>query len=144
MKVKISRIDDAYHLESRTEDGHVTHTDGSPAIGGHNQAMRPMQMVLSAMGSCSLIDVIFLLNKQRQPLEHVEVELNGERRDKEPRVFTKIHLTYHCYGDLDEKKVERACRLSMEKMCSVSLMLKQAVDITWSYQISPAREASTH
>ena len=140
MKVTVSRIDDAFHLESKTEDGHVTYTDAGPATGGHNLAMRPMQMVMSAMGSCSLIDVIFLLNKQRQPLEHVEVKMEGERRDEEPRVFTKIPLVYHCYGDgLVEKKVERACRLSMEKMCSVSLMLKPSVDITWGYEIHPAR-----
>lgn len=140
MKVTVSRIDDAFHLESRTEDGHVTYTDAGPATGGHNLAMRPMQMVLSAMGSCSLIDVIFLLNKQRQPLKHVEVEMEGTRRDEDPKVFTKIHLNYRCYGPLDEKKVERACRLSMENMCSVSLMLKKAVEITWSYEVLEAEE----
>jgi len=135
MKVTVSRQDDAYHLQSKTEDGHVTFTDGSEAIGGHNLAMRPMQMVLSAMGSCSLIDVIFLLNKQRQPLRHVEVDLQAERAETEPRVFTKIHLVYRCYGELDPKKVERACRLSMEKMCSVSMMLKPTVEISWGFEV---------
>lgn len=139
MKVTVARQDDAYYLQSETEDGHLTHTDASPAIGGKNQAMRPMQMVLSALGSCSLIDVIFLLNKQRQPLSDVKVDIEAERRDTEPRIFTKIHLHYHCYGnDLDDKKVERACRLSMEKMCSVSMMLKPGVDISWAYSVHPA------
>ncbi|MEL6141744.1 MAG: OsmC family protein [Bacteroidota bacterium] len=137
MKVTVSRQDHAYHLQSTTEDGHHTYTDASEKIGGHNLAMRPMQMVLSAMGSCTLIDVILLLQKQRQPLQHVEAELDAERAETEPRVFTKIHVTYHCYGELEDSKVERACRLSMEKMCSVSLMLKPSVDISWSYKIHP-------
>ncbi|PHI20928.1 osmotically inducible protein OsmC [Lewinellaceae bacterium SD302] len=140
MKVTVSRQDDAYYLESKTEDGHTTYTDASPDIGGTDRAMRPMQMVLSAMGSCSLIDVIFLLNKQRQQLDDVKVDIEAERRDEEPRVFTKIHLRYHCYGDsLNDKKVERACRLSMEQLCSVSMMLKDSVDISWSYEIHPAK-----
>ena len=139
MKVTVSRKDDAFHLQSTTEDGHHTYTDAGEKIGGHNLAMRPMQMVLSAMGSCSLIDVILLLKKQRQPLQHIEAELDAERAETAPRVFTKIHVTYHCYGELEDSKVEKACRLSMEQMCSVSLMLKPSVDITWSYQIHPAR-----
>lgn len=140
MKITVSRQDDAYYLQSKTEDGHVTYTDAGPATGGHNLAMRPMQMVLSALGSCSLIDVIFLLNKQRQNLQDVQLEIEAERRDEEPRIFTKIHLHYHCYGeDLSDKKVERACRLSMEQMCSVSLMLKPGVEISWEYSVHPPK-----
>lgn len=140
MKVTISRQDDAFHLRSETDNGHITYTDAGPSIGGKGQDMSPMQMVLCALGSCSLIDVIFLLNKQRQPLSDVKVDIDATRREEAPRVFTKIHLNYHCYGDeLDAKKVERACRLSMEKMCSVSMMLKPGVDISWSYEIHPAK-----
>lgn len=138
MKVTIERQDTAYHLRTTTEEGQHVYADASPDIGGHNLAVRPMQMLLGALGSCSLIDVIFLLNKQRQPLAHVAVDLDGERATTEPKVFTKIHLHYRCYGALDDKKVERACRLSMEKMCSVSMMLKAAVDISWSYEILAA------
>ncbi len=139
MKVTIARQDDAYHLRTTTEDGQIIEADASPDIGGHNKAARPMQMVLAALGSCSLIDVIYLLNKQRQPLAHVEVEIDAQRREEVPQIFTSIHLTYNCYGDLDPKKVERACRLSMEKMCSVSMMLKPGVAITWSYEVYPAK-----
>lgn len=136
MNVTISRQDDAFYLQSKTAEGHVAYTDTSVAIGGKNQAMSPMQMVLSALGSCSLIDVIYLLNKQKQPLTDVHVDIQAKRRDEEPRVFTHIHLHYHCTGnELKDKKVERACRLSMEKMCSVSMMLKPGVEITWEYSI---------
>jgi putative redox protein len=142
MKVKIQRIDDAFYLESTNEDGLRVYMDGSPAVGGHNLAFRPMQMVLAALGSCSSIDVIYLLNKQRQPLEHLEVELEGQRAEGEvPAVFTDIHVKYILYGALPEKKVERACRLSMEKLCSVSKMLENSVNITWSYEIRAGQEA---
>jgi putative redox protein len=142
MKVRIQRVDDAFHLESTNDDGLKVYMDGSPAVGGHNHAFRPMQMVLAALGSCSSIDIIYLLNKQRQPLEHLEVELEGQRAEGEvPAVFTDIHVKYILYGVLPDKKVERACRLSMEKLCSVSKMLEKSVNITWSYEILPSRDS---
>jgi putative redox protein len=136
MKVTLSRIDDAYQLEAVNETGQKAYTDGSAAIGGHEQAMRPMQLVLAALGSCSSIDVIHLLKKQRQPLRHIEVEVDGRRaEDQVPAVFTHIQVHYKLYGPLDPAKVERACRLSMEKLCSVSKMLEKSVEITWTYTV---------
>ncbi|MEM8583582.1 MAG: OsmC family protein [Bacteroidota bacterium] len=135
MEVQLKRVDDAYRFEITTEDGFKLHTDTSEAIGGHDTAPRPMQMVLAAVASCSSIDIVYLLNKQRQPLDDIQVDVKAERAETDPKVFTKIHLHYRCYGQLDADKVERACRLSMEKMCSVSLMLKGSVDIEWSYEV---------
>ena len=140
MKVSLKRLDDAYHMQASNEEGLTVESDGSPAIGGHNLAMRPMQMVLAALGSCSSIDVIQLLNKQRQPLEDIEIDVDGQREDGAvPAVFTAIHVHYKLYGDLDEKKVERACRLSMEKLCSVSKMLEKAAPVTWDYEVLPGK-----
>jgi len=136
MKVKLERVDDAFHMRSTNEEGQTVFADGSPAIGGGNKAMRPMQMVLAALASCSTIDVISLLNKQRQALEHIEVDIEGKRESGQiPNVFTAIHLHYKLYGPVDDKKAERACRLSMEKLCSVSKMLENSVDITWEYSV---------
>jgi putative redox protein len=138
MKITLRRLDDAFHMEASNEDGLTVQSDGSPAIGGHNKAMRPMQMVLSALGSCSSIDVIHLLNKQRQPLDDIRIELTAQRVDTVPQVFSAIQVHYVLYGELEDKKVERACRLSMEKLCSVSKMLEKSVNITWSYEIKNA------
>ena len=135
MKVTLQRLDDAFHLEAANEEGLTVHTDASPAIGGHNLAMRPMQLVLAALGSCSSIDIIHLLNKQRQPLRDFKIEIDSQRADAIPAVFTDIQIHYILFGDLDDKKVERACRLSMEKLCSVSMMLEKSVNITWTYEI---------
>ena len=139
MKVNLRRIDDALHIEAENETGQLTYTDGSPAIGGHNLAFRPMQMVLAALGGCSSIDVILLLTKQRQGLQHIEIEVEGDRVENAvPAVFTAIRIHYKLYGELNPKKVERACRLSVEKMCSVSKMLEKSADISWTYEILPA------
>ena len=137
MKITLQRLDDAFHMESANEEGLTVESDGSPAIGGHNKAMRPMQMVLAALGSCSSIDVIHLLNKQRQPLRDIKIDITAQRVDAVPAVFSDIQVHYRLFGELDEKKVERACRLSMEKLCSVSKMLEKAVNITWSYELLP-------
>lgn len=96
-----------------------------------------MEMVLSAVGSCSAIDVLMLLDKQRQVVEALTISVTGERREEVPRIFTAIHVQYDFVGDLNDKKVERACRLSMEKLCSVSLMLKAGgVKVNWGYAIT--------
>ncbi len=137
MTVHLQRQDDAFLFETANDEGLTVTTDGSPDIGGQGKGMRPMQLVLAAVGSCSSIDVVLLLKKQRQDLQDIKVVISGQRVDTEPRVFTDIHVHYRLFGTLDEKKVERACRLSMEKLCSVSLMLKAGgVNITWDYEIS--------
>lgn len=136
MTVHLHRLDDAFHLEATNEEGHTVRADGSTAIGGSNAAMRPMQLLLSAVGSCSSIDVILLLRKQRQELKDLRLTVTGTRREEEPRLFTAIHVHYTVVGQVDERKAERACRLSMEQLCSVSLMLKAGgVVITWSYEV---------
>lgn len=136
MTINLHRLDQDFHLQATNEDGLTMEFDGGTAIGGHNQGFRPMQTVLAAVGACSSIDVILLLRKQRQGLEGLKIKLDAERREEAPRLFTKIHVHYILTGDLDEKKVKRACRLSMEKMCSVSLMLKAGgVEISWSYAL---------
>lgn len=137
MIVNLRRIDDDFHLRATNEDGLTVSFDGGAAIGGHDQAFKPMQTVLAAVGSCSSIDIILLLRKQRQELKDLRIKLEAERREEAPRLFTKIHVHYTLVGDIDDKKAERACRLSMEKMCSVSLMLKAGgVEITWSYEVT--------
>jgi putative redox protein len=136
MKIKLERIDKAYHMLASNEDGNTVETDGSPAIGGSNKAMRPMQMLIAALGGCSSIDVINLLDKMRQPLEDIKMEINGERVEGEvPSLFTQINIHYELYGDLDPKKAERAIQLSVEKYCSVGKIIEKTAEITWSYEI---------
>ena len=136
MKIEIKRLDDAFHLQASNESGLTLEADGAEAIGGHNLGMRPMQMVLSALGSCSAIDVILILRKQRQQLEDIHLTITAEsEKDKTPSLFTDIHIHYQLYGPLDDKKVKRAVDLSMEKLCSVKLLLEKTANITWSWEV---------
>jgi len=108
----------------------------SVLLSGEGDHPSPMEMVLQSVGACSSIDVVMILEKARQQISGCECVLSAERADSVPKVFTKIHATYRITGkDLNEKQVKRACDLSMEKYCSVSLMLKNSVEITYDYEI---------
>lgn len=136
MKIELTRLDDAYHMQATNETGNTVETDGSPKVGGSNKAMRPMQMLLSSLGACSSIDVIHLLTKQRQQLDDIKITLTGQRQEGLiPSLFTDIQVHYRLYGDLDEKKVERAVTISGEKLCSVAKIVEKTAKISWSWEI---------
>lgn len=136
MKIDIHRLDDAFHLQAVNEEGNTLETDGAADIGGHGKGMRPMQVVLAALGTCSSIDVILLLRKQKQDLKDIRVSIEAEReKDKTPALFTDIHVHYQLFGAIDDKKAERAVSLSMDKMCSVGKILEKTAKITWSYEV---------
>lgn len=136
MKIDIHRLDDAFHLQAVNEEGNTVETDGAPDIGGHGKGMRPMQVVLAALGTCSSIDVILLLRKQKQDLKDIRVSIEAEReKDKTPALFTDIHVHYQLFGAIDDKKAERAVSLSMDKLCSVGKILEKTAKITWSYEV---------
>jgi len=138
MKITLKRLDYAFHMEATNEAGHTVQSDGSEQIGGHNLGMRPMEMLISSLGSCSSIDVINFLRKMRQPLQDIRMEIQAERdTDNTPSLFTAVHLAYHLYGDLDAAKVEKAVSMSVDKYCSVARILEKTATITWSYQIHP-------
>ncbi len=104
--------------------------DGPANMGGENAGLRPMETLLSALAGCSSMDVILIMKKQRQHLERLEVEVDGQRADAVPAVFTSIHLRFKGYGPVDLKKFRKAVELSIGKYCSVSKMLQPAVAIT--------------
>ena len=136
MKIELTRADDAYNFISTSEDGHTVVSDGSVGIGGGNKGMRPMEMVLSALASCSSIDVVMILKKQRQQLDDIKVTITGNRAtDQVPSVFTDIHIHFKLTGEIKPKKAEQAVTGSMEKYCSVSKMLEPTVKITHSHEI---------
>ncbi|MCU0448570.1 MAG: OsmC family protein [Bernardetiaceae bacterium] len=136
MQIVIDRLDDAYHLEARTETGHAHRFDASADIGGRDLAMRPMQAVLAALGACTEIDVISILQKQRAGLRNLRLTLTGQRAEGQiPAVFTAIHIHYEFWGQLQSEQAERAIRLSLEKYCSVTAMLSKTATITHSYAV---------
>ncbi len=105
---------------------------GSPEIGPSDNAVRPMQAVLMSLAGCSAMDVLLILQKGRHTVDSLHIEVEAERADAVPAVFTKIHLHYVASGDFPLHKLERAVQLSEEKYCSVSHMLRHTVAITSS------------
>lgn len=94
-----------------------------------------MQALLMAAAGCSSIDVVMILEKMKQPIKDIKVEVSGTRKSEIPKVYTKIHMHYILIGEIDEEKAKRAIDLSLEKYCSVSLMLQKAAEFTSSFEI---------
>ena len=116
MEIQLHRQNKAVHLKAINETGNEVHLDGAEKIGGENLGFRPMQMLLVALGSCSSMDVLSILAKQKQKVDDFSVYVNGEReQDKVPALFTEIHVRFEVTGEVDEKKLHRAIDLSMNK-----------------------------
>ena len=136
IKVELNRLNDAFHMEARNEQGSVIHLDASPDIGGQNLGMRPMQVLLAAFGGCSVIDIISILKKQRQDLQDVKVTVTGEReKDAVPSLYTEVHVHFKLFGNLDKDKAEKAVSLSVDKYCSVAKTLEKSAKVTHSFEI---------
>lgn len=139
MKAVVKWVDGAQFL-AESGSGHAVLMDGPPDHGGRNTGVRPMEMLLMGLGGCSSFDVMSILQKSRQQVTDCRCELEAERADAVPAVFTKIHLKFIVTGkELKEAQVKRAVDLSATKYCSASIMLGAAgVDITHSYEIQEA------
>ena len=135
MKVKLSRNNDAFQFKATGASGISALLDAASETGGHDQGLRPMEMVLMGLGGCSAFDIVHILKKQRQDLVDLDIEIEGTRRSEIPKIFTEIHMRFVLRGDIDPVKAEKAVRLSVEKYCSVHDMLKFVVNITWSMHI---------
>src|SRR5436190_18408964 len=101
MDITIKRANSKYHFQAQSENGTVVNVDASPDIGGENKGARSMELLLMAIGTCSSVDLVSILKKQRQELEDITMEVTGEReKGKVPSVFTSIHIKYHLKGKL--------------------------------------------
>ena len=123
-------------FEGVAGSGHRVTMDVAPEVGGRNLGLRPMEMVLLGLGGCTAIDVLHMLRKGRQPITDMRVELDAERADDVPKVFTRIHLHFVLTGaELDPHKIERAINLSASKYCSASMMLNKTAEMTHDFEI---------
>lgn len=116
--------------------GHAVVMDGAPEHGGRNMGVRPMEMLLLGLGGCTAFDVVSILKKSRQAIVGCEVEIDSERADEVPKVFTRIHVHFVVSGKgLDPAKVIKAIKLSAEKYCSASIMLGETATITHDFEV---------
>ncbi len=138
MKTRVKWLDNMSFV-GESGSGHSVVMDGPPESGGRDLGVRPMEMLLLGLGGCASFDIVSMLKKGKQDLVDCEVEINAERADSEPKVFTKIHMHFIISGnDLSEKKVIRAIELSAEKYCSASIMLGKTAKVTHDYELKQA------
>jgi len=96
----------------------------------------PMKLLLLSVAGCTAYDVVMILKKMREPIEGLEVEISGERREEHPRIYEKVHLHYRIYGNVREEKAKRAIELSQDKYCSASAHIKlSGAEVTYSFEI---------
>jgi putative redox protein len=135
MKARIKWIEQTTML-GESGSGHAVVMDGPPDHGGRNLGVRPMEMLLLGMGGCTEFDVLHILKRSRQEVTDCVVELDAQRAESDPKVFTRIHVHFVISGkNLSEKHVARAVSLSAEKYCSASIMLGKSAQITHDYEI---------
>ena len=138
MKARVKWVQDATFI-GESASGHAVVMDGPPENGGRNLGVRPMEMLLLGMGGCTAFDVVHILQRARQPVLDCVVEMDAERAEEAPKVFTRIHVHFIVAGrGLAEKQVERAVALSAEKYCSASIMLGKSATITHDFEVVEA------
>lgn len=135
MKARVLWVENSMFL-GESGSGHAIVMDGPPESGGRNLGVRPMEMLLLGMGGCTAFDVVHILRKGRHDVRDCQLQLEAERSETDPKVFTKIHIHYVVKGKgLAEAVVQRAIELSAEKYCSASIMLGKSAEITHDYEI---------
>ena len=127
------RTSGEYGFEVKDSMDHLLQTDTSKEGGGNDSGFRPMQLVLAALGSCSAIDIVSILKKQRQPLTDINIVVEGEReQDVTPALWKKVEIQFNIKGNVDDDKANRAAELSVQKYCSVAETLRRSgTEITW-------------
>jgi len=121
--------EEGLRFRGKAASGHEIILDADVSHGGSNAGPRPVELLLIANAACTGMDVISILQKMRQPVEGYRLRITGERREEHPRIFTKIVIEHIVKGDIDEERLAHAVKLSDEKYCSVSAMLRGVAKI---------------
>ena len=123
-------------FEAETESGHRILLDAKPQVGGEDNGPRPMEVLLVSLAGCTGMDVASILAKKRINLESLEIKVDAEQAPEFPKYFTRINVEFNLRGhDVKEEDVRRAIDLSKDKYCSVSVMLKEKAEISYSWNI---------
>jgi putative redox protein len=138
MKARIKWLENVAFV-AESESGHALVMDGAPEGGGRNLGPRPMETLLMGAGGCTAYDVVHILKKSRANITDCEVQIDAQRADEDPKVFTKIHFHFVVTGKaLKPSQVERAVHLSAEKYCSASIMLAKTAIVTHDFEVREA------
>ncbi|MCB1141730.1 MAG: OsmC family protein [Leptospiraceae bacterium] len=137
MKISLNRISEPYQFEARNESGNTVSIDAGASIGGGGNGARPMELLIMGLGGCSGIDIVTILNKQKQKIDSFQIEIDAERETGKPaNLFQEIHIRFILEGSIEKDKLEHAISLSMDKYCSVAKTLEKTAKITHSYVLN--------
>ncbi|MBI1179162.1 MAG: OsmC family protein [Alphaproteobacteria bacterium] len=135
MKARVKWIEDRNFL-GESDTGHAVLMGSKAGNSGVAIAPTPMEMILLGLGGCTSFDVVHILERGREAVTDCAVEMDADRAEEDPKVFTRIHLHFVVAGrGLNPAKVERAIALSAEKYCSASAMLAKTAAITHDFEI---------
>jgi putative redox protein len=137
MRVQLEQIGTAA-FEATSAGGEKLVVDGAAEIGGQGRGMRPMELLLASVASCSAMDVLHILRQQKQPIEHLAIEIEGSRPDSVPSPFVRMNLVFIARGKIDEHKLRRAVGLAVEKYCSARATLNTGVEVSWEARLEAA------
>jgi putative redox protein len=141
MKAVVRRIG-GVAMAGMADSGHWVPMDGPENVGGFTGGSRPLELFLIGLGGCTGMDVLSILAKKRIKLDDFEIQLEADRADEHPKVFTAIRLVFHFYGDnLKVEDLRQAVELSEQKYCSASAILRQTCPVEVSLETHPPRPA---
>jgi putative redox protein len=127
----------------KSKSNHWVNMDGPEEFGGSYAGNSPKELLLLSLAGCTASDVASILKKKRVNFSNFEINVTADVMEEHPKVFTKIDLEYVIYGtDLQHKNIERAIELSQSTYCSVTAMLKKAVEINHTYRIEETNNQS--
>ena len=115
MKLELKLVESPFVLEVKNEAGISIKMDATEKIGGKNKGMRPMEVLAGSLAGCMSIDVLLILQKQRQEVTFYEVNVDANRKDAVPAVFETIYLVFSFNPEVDLEKAAAAVKLSHEK-----------------------------
>ncbi|HMB71702.1 MAG TPA: OsmC family protein [bacterium] len=115
----------------KSNSNHWVVMDGSPKIGAEDGGARPKELLLLALGGCTAFDVKQVLDKRRVKPDAFEVALSADESEEHPMVLTRVRMEYRFRGEIPVADIERAVRLSFDKYCAVTAMLRQVFPIEW-------------
>lgn len=129
MRLELKLVESPFVLEVKNESGISITMDATEKIGGKNKGMRPMEVLAGSLAGCMSIDILLILQKQRQEVTFYEVNIDANRKDAVPAAFEKIYLVFSFNPEVDLEKAAAAVKLSHEKYCSVSASLNPNIHI---------------
>ena len=118
-------------FESDNPSGHSVLIDTSSENGGENKGLGPKALMLSSLAGCSGLDVVSLLKKMRAEVNDFKMVVHGELTEEHPKYYHKVAVEYHFYGsNLQEDKINKAVKLSVDQYCGVMEMFRQFAKVT--------------